>query len=624
MMLKGRVAVVTGAGRGLGRAHALALAAEGAKVVVNDPDREVADAVVDEVRKAGGEAVPSYDSVATTEGAEAIIATCGTVDVLVNNAGILRDKTLLKMTDEMWDPVIDVHLRGTWACIRAAARVMKGGRIVNTTSVAGLKGNFGQSNYSAAKAGIYGLTLTAALELRKEGITVNAVAPLAKTRMTADIESIPDDFRPEHVSAVVVFLASDLAKDVTGRVIGVHGRRLFEYRMETTDGKEKKEDWTPSEIAEWIKTPAAPKEEPPGDVSGLFKALPSIFDEKKAVGWEAALHFAVGGAGDWTVEIKGGKLRVADGKPAAPTCVITVDAATLLGMADGSVNGQMAFMTGKLKATKVPDMAKFGKVFDFRRLNRGEEKPVSLVGKAYAGDAVLVRPEWIAEYDGCVGDAGSLIFPVSLIKGLFGKLFEDPAFTGDVSRMVHGEQVMTFHRPVAGWDVVSPRGRVAGIEEKSSGRVLSFEQKLWSEGELLVEMESRLFFRGESRGKKKAKATPPARGKPTSTQSVTVAADLPRRYAKASGDDNPIHVDDAFAKSVGFPGVILQGLCTLALAVRALPKGLERLQVRFARPVSPGDTLTTSVWKTGNELEFETATQAGDVVLSNGSATVRA
>jgi NAD(P)-dependent dehydrogenase (short-subunit alcohol dehydrogenase family) len=169
----------------------------------------------------------------------------------VNNAGILRDKTIHNMTDEMWDLVLAVHLRGTFLCTRAAAKVMKekgtGGRIINTTSVAGLKGNFGQSNYSAAKAGIYGFTLTAAMELAKDGITVNAIAPIAKTRMTEEIESVPAEYRPEEVSPLVVFFASDLAKDLSGRIIGVHGRHLFEYKMEITEGKEKQEAWTPAD-----------------------------------------------------------------------------------------------------------------------------------------------------------------------------------------------------------------------------------------------------------------------------------------------------------------------------------------------------------------------------------------
>ncbi len=203
-LLEGKVAVVTGAGGGIGREHALALAREGAKVVVNDlgTDRhgggrgaEMADRVVEEIRAASGEAVPSYDTAATREGADGILWTAqskfGGIDILVNNAGILRDRTVLNMSDEDWSLVLDVHLNGTFHCTQAAARAMKvqgrGGRIINTTSLSGLVGNFGQGNYAAAKAGIYGLTRVCALELQKLGITVNAVAPMALTRMTSDL-----------------------------------------------------------------------------------------------------------------------------------------------------------------------------------------------------------------------------------------------------------------------------------------------------------------------------------------------------------------------------------------------------------------------------------------------------
>ena len=767
-LLEGKVAVVTGAGGGLGRCHALALAAEGAKVVVNDPGvsrdgtggtAKMADAVVGEIKKAGGQAVANHDSVATTAGAEAIVKAAvdafGRVDILVNNAGILRDKTIHNMTDEMWDLVLAVHLRGTFACTRAAARVMKekgtGGRIVNTTSVAGLKGNFGQSNYSAGKAGIYGFTLTSAMEFGKDGIKVNAIAPLAKTRMTEDVESIPAELRPEDVSPVVVFLASELAKDVTGRIFGVHGRHLFEYSMGMTEGKEKKEAWTVQEISDFVHSPPKAAATAPaaaagggGKIDALFKALPSSFVPEKSAGWESIIHFAIAGAPDWTVEVKAQKVRVAQEKPAAPTCVITVDADTMIGMIEGRVKGEMAFMSGKLKATKVPDLAKFGKAFDFKKLKvaleggapaaapapaaRGPvdlasllgrlpaqfqpekalgfngtllfkaddqaatveirdkacavKPPVpsptctlttdvgtlssilegsldpqkamtegkikathlpswlkfrqvfkfepekglhrSLIGRSYRGQAILVRPEPLAAYDEAVGDKGSLVFPVTLIRELFAQFFNDPDFNGDLSRMVHGEQVMIYHRPIRAWDLVSPRARVLGIEDKSSGQILNFGQRLFVEGELAVEIESRLFFRGETKGERPS-APPPApkrSGEPT-TSKLVVAADLPKRYSGPSGDNNPIHMDEALARSVGFKGVILQGLCSMALAARSLPKDLERLEVRFAKPVYPGDTLETTVWKKGTSLEFEAQTQAGDVVLSNGRASVR-
>ena len=178
--------------------------------------------------------MPSYDTVATPEGAAKIVKTAvdafGRVDILVNNAGILRDKTLLKMDEAMWDAVIAVHLKGTFLCTQAAAKQMVaqggGGRIVNTTSVSGMLGNFGQANYAAAKAGIYGLTRTAAIELQKHRITVNAIAPIAKTRMTEDLpmfQSAGDTLTPEHVAPAALFLASDLCADKTGNVLAVAG-----------------------------------------------------------------------------------------------------------------------------------------------------------------------------------------------------------------------------------------------------------------------------------------------------------------------------------------------------------------------------------------------------------------
>lgn len=273
-LLQGKVAIVTGAGGGIGREHALALAREGAKVVVNDlgSDRhgggrgaEMTDRVVAEIRAAGGEAAASYDSVATREGADGLVWTAlsklGGLDVLVNNAGILRDRTVLNMAEEDFDRVLDVHLRGTFLCTQAAARVMKvqghGGRIVNTTSVSGLVGNYGQGNYAAAKAGIYGLTRVCALELEKIGVTVNAVAPVALTRMTSDLAMMKGaterELGPQFIAPAVVFLASELAAGITGQILGVQGGRIFVYRMETTEGVERDPangPWTAAEIGE--------------------------------------------------------------------------------------------------------------------------------------------------------------------------------------------------------------------------------------------------------------------------------------------------------------------------------------------------------------------------------------
>lgn len=270
-LLDGKVVVVTGAGGGIGRAEAKLLASEGAKVVVNDvggardgvgADDAAASAVVAEICAAGGEAVANFDSVATAEGAHRIVLAAvtafGRLDVLVNNAGIVRDKSLMKMTEEMWDSVIAVHLKGTFLCTQAAAKQLmaqgEGGRIVNTTSVSGLLGNFGQANYAAAKAGIYGLTRTAAIELQKHRITVNAIAPIAKTRMTDDLPMFQgiDTLTPEHIAPAVLFLASPLCADRTGHVLAVSGSRMYAYKVVEAKGKFKdgNEVWTANEIAE--------------------------------------------------------------------------------------------------------------------------------------------------------------------------------------------------------------------------------------------------------------------------------------------------------------------------------------------------------------------------------------
>ena len=272
-LLEDKVVVITGAGNGIGRAEALLFATEGAAVVVNDVGGardgqgagadDPAAAVVRQILDAGGKAVASTASVTTREGAEAIVAKAveafGRVDVLVNNAGILRDKSLMKMDDAMWQDVIDVHLRGTFLCSQAFARQVVqqggGGRIVCTTSVSGMLGNFGQANYAAAKAGVYGLMRTMSIELQKHRITVNAIAPIAKTRMTEDLPMFQGvaTMSPEHIAPAVLFLASDLVGDRTGHVLAAAGSRMYAFKVVETAGKFKDDDagvWTAQEIAE--------------------------------------------------------------------------------------------------------------------------------------------------------------------------------------------------------------------------------------------------------------------------------------------------------------------------------------------------------------------------------------
>ncbi len=244
MLLQGKVAIVTGSGRGIGRGIALSLAREGAKVVINDVGCEIdgrggaedpAMTVVREIEGLGGQAVPNYDSVSDFAAAENIVQTAvksfGRIDILVNNAGIVRDRSIGKMTEEDFDAVIAVHLKGSFNCGRHAIPIMREqgyGRIINITSSAGLRGNFGQTNYGAAKAGLMGLTLVWAVELGKYGITVNAMAPAGITRMTGTIPGLegremPPESNAELNGPMIAYLASEKAAHVNGQVFGRRG-----------------------------------------------------------------------------------------------------------------------------------------------------------------------------------------------------------------------------------------------------------------------------------------------------------------------------------------------------------------------------------------------------------------
>ncbi|MEA3077635.1 MAG: hypothetical protein QOF60_2543 [Actinomycetota bacterium] len=285
-IVDGKVVIVTGAGRGIGRGHAIEFARQGAKVVVNDvggsvegsgSDLTPAQEVVEEIKGMGGEAVANADSVSDWEGAQRLVNTAietfGDLNVLVNNAGILRDRMLVNMTEEEWDAVINVHLKGTFAPTRWAAAYwreqVKAGkevdaRIINTSSTSGIFGNPGQTNYGAAKAGIASFTIIAARELGRYGVTVNAIAPAALTRMTENLGGMAaraKDLKPEefnrmsadNIAPLVVWLASDQSKEITGRVFLVSGGRIAVAEGWNPGPSEDKGDrWDPAELGDIV------------------------------------------------------------------------------------------------------------------------------------------------------------------------------------------------------------------------------------------------------------------------------------------------------------------------------------------------------------------------------------
>ncbi|MFX1252263.1 MAG: SDR family NAD(P)-dependent oxidoreductase [Promethearchaeota archaeon] len=670
-LFDGKVVVITGAGGGIGRSHALAFAQEGAKVVVNDlgttPDgsgkgtTSMADKVVEEIKQMGGAAVANYDTVATMEGGENIIKTAlenyGRVDILINNAGILRDKTIIKMEESNWDIVLNVHLKGTFACTRAAARMMKeqgtGGRIINTISAAGLLGNFGQSNYGSAKAGIYGFTRIAALELRRYGITVNAIAPMAKTRLTEGIDLISSEFKPEQATPMVLFLASDKAEDITGRIFGIHGQHLFEYQMKTTPGVEKssKDLWTVDEIAEkyeditrlWTDETKKVDETTTSIIDALFQVMPQAFRLERAEGWNATLHFQLAGANDWCVEVQNGTVSTSKEIPENPSCIIKMSADTLMGLIDGSLDATKAFIAGKIEASRLPDLVKFPEAFSFRKLqellknslktpenslisSKNKLTPAdsgldpSIIGKVYTGAEEVIKPKRILAYAEATNESNPRyfekdqnkravppLFPVTMLMAPMNKIITDDTLNLDISRMVHAEHEILYYRPLRPNDRVNTTVLLDSIDKKHSGDIL------WSKITGLIdeapvfEMRAGLFFRKprkESESTKPKTKVEPIKSDIILSKKMVVAPDQSVRYAEASGDHNPIHLDRDFARAVGLPDIILHGLCACAFATQAVvdelaerdPTKVKRVKVRFSKPVFMNDTLTTEAW----------------------------
>ncbi|HMK65787.1 MAG TPA: SDR family NAD(P)-dependent oxidoreductase, partial [Thermodesulfobacteriota bacterium] len=394
-----RVAIVTGAGAGLGRSYALELAQRGAKIIVNDlggsrdgsggGSSRAADNVVNEIKALGGQAVADYNSVATPEGGENLvqkaIETFGRVDILINNAGILRDKTLAKTDPESWKAVLDVHLNGAYHVTRPAFVKMREqgyGRIIMTTSAAGLYGNFGQTNYSTAKMALVGFMNTLKLEGEKHNIRVNTVAPIAATRLTEDVlpSELFEKLKPEYVTPLVLYLSSEGCKD-TGLVFNaglgffnraavVSGPGLFIgdgktvptvediqghwQELNRIDGNQEFVNAMValgSMLTDSSGKGEAASAESGGSVQAVFDRMPQAFQADKAAGVEVTFQYRISGpkGGDWFTTIKDGTCRVSQGSAEKPTTTIKMSDEDFLAMMAGKLKAMAAYTSGKLK-----------------------------------------------------------------------------------------------------------------------------------------------------------------------------------------------------------------------------------------------------------------------------------
>jgi len=591
----GRVAVVTGAGNGLGRSHALLLAARGAKVVVNDlggahtgggRSSAAADAVVAEIRAARGEAVANYDSV---EDGDKIVQSAldafGRIDIVVNNAGILRDVSYAKMSPEDWDLIYRVHVLGAHRVTAAAwphLRNQKYGRVIFTASAAGIYGNFGQANYAMAKLGLVGFASTLALEGKKTNVLVNTIAPIAGSRMTETV--LPADLlaalKPEYVSPLVAWLCHESNGD-TGGLYEVGGGFVGKLRWERSEGatwrlgrgfgpEDLRDRW--DEIGDFSKaTHPASVTESMGPIMANVEAGPSK-GGNKYIDVDRALGFAF---------------------PPLESSYTERDTA-LYALGVGAAHNAL-------------DPADLALVYEMNP------------------QGFYALPTMIAA------------ITVQQVIKLAMEGHQAPGMNYGLDRILHGEQYTEVLRPLPAAAKLTHKGVIKAIYDKGKGAVVVTEVKSYEEdGSLLAINELSTFVRGAGgwggdRGPS-VETSYPDRAPDAVVEEAT--RDDQALLYRLSGDVNPLHADPDFAGNFGFPRPILHGLCTYGFAARHVvkaflggdPRKLKSVRARFADPVVPGETLVTEMWKQPDgSVVFRTRVKERDkVVLANGAAALYA
>jgi 3-hydroxyacyl-CoA dehydrogenase/3a,7a,12a-trihydroxy-5b-cholest-24-enoyl-CoA hydratase len=587
----GRVVIVTGAGNGLGKSHALAFGKRGAKVVVNDLGGDIhggggsaraADLVVDEIRAAGGEAVANYDSV--TDGHQIVqtaIDAFGKVDVVINNAGILRDVSFHKMTKDDWEKVYAVHVQGAFSVTHAAWERMREqgyGRVILTASAAGIYGNFGQANYAMAKLGLVGFSSTLAIEGRKKGVHVNAIAPIAGSRMTETV--LPPELlaalKPEYVTPLVLWLCHESC-DETGGLFEVGGGFMGKLRWERALGK----------------TWRLGREIAPEDVKTHWKAIAGFEKTEHPENIAQSMQPIMG--------------NVERGPSKGGNQFIDVDEA--LGYrfepARSSYDERdLALYALGVGAAKEPSGEELKLVYEMSR------------------DGFVALPTY------------GVIPAINWMLDMGKRGVTAPGIKYGIDRVLHGEQYTELARPLPPKAKLRHEARIKDIFDKGKGALVVTEVKSYDEDdELLITNEITTFVRGAGgwggdRGPSADVNVAPGRA----PDFVVEEATLPNQALlyRLSGDWNPLHADPAFAKAMSFDRPILHGLCTFGFAARHViakcakdgdPRYFKNIRVRFAKSVYPGDTLVTEIWKESDtRVVFQVKVKERDeVVISNAA-----
>ena len=590
----GKVAIITGAGNGLGRSHALMLASRGAKVIVNDlggsahgdgKSSAAADKVVEEIKAAGGEAAANYDSV--EDGAKIVQSALDhfkRIDIVVNNAGILRDTTFHKMTQEDWELIYRVHVLGSFRVTHAAWNHLRDqgyGRVIMTASAAGIYGNFGQANYSMAKLGLLGLSNTLALEGKKRNVHVNTIAPIAGSRLTETVlpKEIVDALKPEYVSPLVAYLCHEGCTE-TGGLYEIGGGFVAKLRWERAVGKTFKlgRTITPEALKQsWGEITGFGKSEHPADITqsmqpvmtnvqaGPSKGGNDLIDVDQALGYEF------------------------------PTMSSSYDERDLALYALGVGAAQ----------------------------NPLDGKDLRFVYEMHS-DGFLALPTY-----GVVPCLAALMRNAKEGR-------QAPGMNYGLDRLLHGEQYTEVKRPLPPSAKLSHKVRIKDIFDKGKNAIVVTEVKSYDEqGELLIYNEFTSVIRGAGgwggdRGPSADVNVPPERAPDVVVEERT--SENQALLYRLTGDWNPLHADPSFAGAFGFPKPILHGLCTFGYAGRHVvkafaggdPRTFQSIKVRFADSVFPGETLITEMWKESDtKIVLRCKVKERDkVVISNAAVTL--